>query len=131
MMTRRTNLTRIKKTQLNVPPPTRNYIDNVSMTYGDKTVAKQQLADSPEFSNEIVSQLPPVQGITEQAEFRRRMLPEDLAVFDATRKKQEPVTAGLPFGAGPGPTQQVQTTEQFIQDIIDITGDERLARLIR
>ena len=131
MMTRRTNLTRIKKTQLNVPPPTRNYIDNVSMTYGDKSVAKQQLADSPEFSNEIVSQLPPVQDITQQAEFRRRMLPEDLAVFDATRKKQEPVTAGLPFGAGPGPAERPQTTESFIQELIDITGDERLARLIR
>lgn len=131
MMTRRTNLTRVKKTQLNVQPPAKNYIDNVSMTYGDKTVAKQQLADSPEFSNEIVSQLPPVQDITQQAEFRRRMLPEDLAVFDATRKKQEPVTAGLPFGAGPGPAERPQTTESFIQELIDITGDERLARLIR
>ena len=124
-------MTRIKKTQLNVPPPAQNYIDNVSMTYGDKTVAKQQLADSPEFSNEIVSQLPPVQDITEQAEFRRRMLPEDLAVFDATRKKQEPVTAGLPFGAGPGPAEKPQTTESFIQELIDITGDERLTRLIK
>lgn len=123
-------MTRIKKTQLNVPPPTRNYIDNVSMTYGDKTKAKAELANTPEFKNEIVSNLPPVQEITETAEFRRKLTPEDLAVFDATRKPQEPVTTGLPFGAGPGPTQKPQTTEQFIQDVISITGDERLARLL-
>jgi hypothetical protein len=122
---------KVTKTQLNVQPPARNYVDNVSMTYGDKTKIKNELADTPEFKNEIVSQLPPVQDITAQAQFRNRMLPEDLAVFDATRKKQEPVTAGLPFGAGVGPAQPVQTAEQFIEEIIAITGDESLARLIR
>jgi len=123
---------KINKTTFNVQPPTRNYIDNVSMTYGDKTRIKNDLANTPEFTDEIVTQqVQPVQDITQQANFRKKLLPEDLAVFDKTRKINEPVTTGLPFGPGAGPSAPVQTTEQFIQDIIAITGDERLARLLR
>jgi len=59
----------------------------------------------------------------------RRRMPE-VDVFAQTQRPSEPVTSGLPFGAGPGAEEPLENTNDIIYEMYRLTGDSYLLNLI-
>ncbi len=110
---------------LNVPPPARNYQDNTQavrrmpgVAYGEqKELTEQQQA------------APLAKDTTPQAQPMRKRMPE-VDVFAQTQRPTEPVTSGLPFGAGPGAEEPLENTNDIIYEMYRLTGDSYLLNLI-
>ena len=110
---------------LNVPPPARNYQDNTQavrrmpdVAYGEQQALTQQQKAAP---------LP--KDTLPQAQPMRRRMPE-VDVFAQTQRPTEPVTSGLPFGAGPGAEEPLENTNDIIYEMYRLTGDSYLLNLI-
>ena len=110
---------------LNVPPPARNYQDNTQavrrmpgVAYGEQKELTEQQKAAP---------LP--KDTLPQAEPMRRRMPE-VDVFAQTQRPTEPVTSGLPFGAGPGAEEPLENTNDIIYEMYRLTGDSYLLNLI-
>ena len=114
---------------LNVPPPARNTQDNTQavrripgMTYGEQQELTQQQQAAP---------LP--KATTPQAQPVRptRPMPQ-LDVFAETQRPNEPVTSGLPFGPGVGPTEPIaDDPDMLLRAIYSVYPDPLLLRLLR
>ena len=114
-MTRAT--TSVKKTALNVPPASRNYVAQSDMAHGEK----EAMYKTPTFSNEIVTES---QGVTPIVDSQtQKQL--DLDVWASTNRKVEPVQTGM------ASVPPVDTTQELIYELYALTGDPALARLIR
>ena len=110
---------------LNVPPPARNYQDNTQavrrmpdVAYGEQQALTEQQKAAP---------LP--KDTFPQAQPMRRRMPE-VDVFAQTQRPTEPVTSGLPFGAGPGAEEPLENTNDIIYEMYRLTGDSYLLNLI-
>ena len=110
---------------LNVPPPARNYQDNTQavrrmpgVAYGEQKELTEQQQAAP---------LP--KDTMPQAQPMRRRMPE-VDVFAQTQRPTEPVTSGLPFGAGPGAEEPLENTNDIIYEMYRLTGDSYLLNLI-
>ena len=110
---------------LNVPPPARNYQDNTQavrrmpdVAYGEQQALTEQQKAAP---------LP--KDTMPQAQPMRRRMPE-VDVFAQTQRPTEPVTSGLPFGAGPGAEEPLENTNDIIYEKYRLTGDSYLLNLI-
>ena len=110
---------------LNVPPPARNYQDNTQtvrrmpdVAYGEQQALTEQQKAAP---------LP--KDTLPQAQPMRRRMPE-VDVFAQTQRPTEPVTSGLPFGAGPGAEEPLENTNDIIYEMYRLTGDSYLLNLI-
>ncbi len=110
---------------LNVPPPARNYQDNTQVVrrmpdvaYGEQQALTEQQKAAP---------LP--KDTLPQAQPMRRRMPE-VDVFAQTQRPTEPVTSGLPFGAGPGAEEPLENTNDIIYEMYRLTGDSYLLNLI-
>ena len=110
---------------LNVPPPARNYQDNTQavrrmpdVAYGEQQALTEQQKAAP---------LP--KDTMPQAQPMRRRMPE-VDVFAQTQRPTEPVTSGLPFGAGPGAEEPLENTNDIIYEMYRLTGDSYLLNLI-
>ena len=110
---------------LNVPPPARNTQDNTQavrrmpdVAYGEQQALTEQQKAAP---------LP--KDTLPQAEPMRRRMPE-VDVFAQTQRPTEPVTSGLPFGAGPGAEEPLENTNDIIYEMYRLTGDSYLLNLI-
>ncbi len=114
---------------LNVPPPARNTQDNTQavrripgMPYGEQQELTQQQQAAP---------LP--KATTPQAQPVRptRPMPQ-LDVFAETQRPNEPVTSGLPFGPGLGPTEPIaDDPDMLLRAIYSVYPDPLLLRLLR
>jgi len=114
---------------LNVPPPARNTQDNTQavrripgMPYGEQQELTQQQQAAP---------LP--KATTPQAQPVRptRPMPQ-LDVFAETQRPNEPVTSGLPFGPGVGPTEPIaDDPDMLLRAIYSVYPDPLLLRLLR
>ena len=112
---------------LNVPPPARNTQDNTQavrripdMPYGEQQALTQQQQAAP---------LP--KTTTPQAQPVRRPMPQ-MDIFAETQRPSEPVTAGLPFGPGVGPTEPVaDDPDMLLRAIYSVYPDPLLLRLLR
>jgi len=114
---------------LNVPPPARNTQDNTQavrripgMPYGEQQELTQQQQAAP---------LP--KATTPQAQPARptRPMPQ-LDVFAETQRPNEPVTSGLPFGPGVGPTEPIaDDPDMLLRAIYSVYPDPLLLRLLR
>ena len=112
---------------LNVPPPARNTQDNTQavrripdMPYGEQQALTQQQQAAP---------LP--KDTTPQAQpAMRRPIPQ-MDVFAQTQRPSEPVTSGLPFGPGVGPTEPVSDDpDMLLRAIYSVYPDPLLLRLL-
>jgi len=112
---------------LNVPPPARNTQDNTQavrripgMPYGEQQALTQQQQAAP---------LP--KDTTPQAQpAMRRPIPQ-MDVFAQTQRPSEPVTSGLPFGPGVGPTAPVSDDpDMLLRAIYSVYPDPLLLRLL-
>ena len=110
---------------LNVPPPARNTQDNTQavrrmpdVAYGEQQALTEQQKAAP---------LP--KDTLPQAQPMRRRMPE-VDVFAQTQRPTEPVTSGLPFGAGPGAEEPLENTNDIIYEMYRLTGDSYLLNLI-
>ena len=126
MATRSSSNKKVTKRNTNVPPPARNYSDNTQavkripgVTYGeqDALVEQQKIAGLPKTG-------------TPRVQAQSRPMP-NVDVFGGTEFTNEPVTSGLPFGAGAnGPvdsqTAGVKMVKEFIYESWLATGDDSL-----
>ena len=110
---------------LNVPPPARNYQDNTQavrrmpdVAYGEQQALTEQQKAAPL----------PIDTLPQAQPMRRRMAEVD--VFAQTQRPTEPVTSGLPFGAGPGAEEPLENTNDIIYEMYRLTGDSYLLNLI-
>ena len=110
---------------LNVPPPARNTQDNTQavrrmpdVAYGEQQALTEQQKAAP---------LP--KDTLPQAQPMRRRMPE-VDVFAQTQRPTEPVTSGLPFGAGPGAEEPLENTNDIIYEMYRLTGDSYLLCLL-
>tara|TARA_R110002020_G_scaffold296916_3_gene512707 strand:- start:290 stop:649 length:360 start_codon:yes stop_codon:yes gene_type:complete len=117
----RANSPSVKKTELNVPPAARNFVDNSRMPYGDKKQTLEFLDETPVFSNEIVTES---QGVTPLVDSQTSKN-LDLDIWASTNRKGEPVQRGMTS------VSPVDTTQELIYELYALTGDPALARLIR
>jgi len=125
MATRSSSNKGTDKRALNVPPPARNTQDTTQavrrmpgVAYGkQKALTEQQQA------------APLSKDTTPQAQPMRRRMPE-VDVFAQTQRPSEPVTSGLPFGAGPGAEEPLENTNDIIYEMYRLTGDSYLLNLI-
>ena len=112
---------------LNVPPPARNTQDNTQavkripgMPYGEQQELTQQQQAAP---------LP--KATTPQTQPVRRPMPQ-MDIFAETQRPSEPVTAGLPFGSGVGPTEPIaDDPDMLLRAIYSVYPDPLLLRLLR
>ena len=112
---------------LNVPPPARNTQDNTQavrripgMPYGEQQELTQQQQAAP---------LP--KATTPQAQPVRQPMPQ-MDIFAETQRPSEPVTSGLPFGPGVGPTESVaDDPNMLLRAIYSVYPDPLLLRLLR
>ena len=112
---------------LNVPPPARNTQDNTQavrripgMPYGEQQELTQQQQAAP---------LP--KATTPQTQPVRRPMPQ-MDIFAETQRPSEPVTSGLPFGPGVGPTEPVaDDPDMLLRAIYSVYPDPLLLRLLR
>ena len=110
---------------LNVPPPARNYQDNTQavrrmpgVAYGEQKQLTEQQQAAP-LPKDTMPQTQPM----------RRRMPE-VDVFAQTQRPTEPVTSGLPFGAGPSAEEPLENTNDIIYEMYRLTGDSYLLNLI-
>ena len=125
MATRSSSNKGTDKRALNVPPAARNYQDNTQavrrmpdVAYGEQQALTEQQKAAP---------LP--KDTMPQAQPMRRRMPE-VDVFAQTQRPTEPVTSGLPFGAGPGAEEPLENTNDIIYEMYRLTGDSYLLNLI-
>tara|TARA_B100000427_G_scaffold17966_1_gene13874 strand:- start:11457 stop:11840 length:384 start_codon:yes stop_codon:yes gene_type:complete len=125
MATRSSSNKGTDKRSLNVPPPARNTQDNTQavrrmpdVAYGEQQALTEQQKAAP---------LP--KDTLPQAQPMRRRMPE-VDVFAQTQRPSEPVTSGLPFGAGPGAEEPLENTNDIIYEMYRLTGDSYLLNLI-
>lgn len=112
---------------LNVPPPARNTQDNTQavrripgMGYGEQQALTQQQQAAP---------LP--KATTPQAQPAKRPMP-NVDVFGGTQRPTEPVTSGLPFGPGVGPSEPIaDDPDMLLRAIYSVYPDPLLLRLLR
>jgi len=117
----------ISKRNTNVPPAARNYSDNTQavrripgVDYGEQKelIEQQQAAPLPK-------------DTTPQAQPAMRRPMPNLDVFGGTQRINEPVTAGLDFGPGPGPAiPPEQNVNDLIYQMYAMTGDISLLQLV-
>jgi hypothetical protein len=111
----------------NVPPAARNYSDNTQavrripgVDYGEQKelIEQQQAAPLPKNG-------------TPQAQARPTRPMPNVDVFGGTQRINEPVTAGLDFGPGPGPAiPPEQNVNDLIYQMYAMTGDISLLQLV-
>tara|TARA_R100000008_G_scaffold565_1_gene511 strand:- start:8127 stop:8525 length:399 start_codon:yes stop_codon:yes gene_type:complete len=90
-------------------------------TYGKGEEIKKQV--------EITGGLPNVKDLPTPS--TKRPMPQ-VDVFAGTDRKSEPVTAGLPFGPGVGPTEPVaDDPDMLLRAIYSVYPDPLLLRLLR
>ena len=125
MATRSSSNRGVSGRNTNVPPPARNYQDNTQavrrmpdVAYGEQQALTEQQKAAP---------LP--KDTLPQAQPMRRRMPE-VDVFAQTQRPTEPVTSGLPFGAGPGAEEPLENTNDIIYEMYRLTGDSYLLNLI-
>ena len=114
---------------LNVPPPARNTQDNTQavrripgMPYGEQQALTQQQQAAP-LPKATTPQAQPVRP--------RRPMPQ-MDIFAETQRPSEPVTAGLPFGPGVGPTEPIaDDPDMLLRAIYSVYPDPLLLRLLR
>ena len=114
---------------LNVPPPARNTQDNTQavrripgMPYGEQQELTQQQQAAP-LPKDTTPQAQPVRPT--------RPMPQ-LDVFAETQRPNEPVTSGLPFGPGVGPTEPIaDDPDMLLRAIYSVYPDPLLLRLLR
>ncbi len=118
----------ISKRNTNVPPPARNTQDNTrglipGLTAGTTYGEGQQLKEQAK-----VTGMP--KDTTTQAQPRPSRPMPQMDVFAGTQRPNEPVTSGLPFGAGVSPVPQqeagVEEVKSFIYESWLATGDDSL-----
>ena len=117
----------ISKRNTNVPPAARNYSDNTQavrripgVDYGEQKelIEQQQAAPLPK-------------DTTPQAQPAMRRPMPNVDVFGGTQRINEPVTAGLDFGPGPGPAiPPEQNVNDLIYQMYAMTGDISLLQLV-
>ena len=113
---------------LNVPPPARNTQDNTQavrripgMPYGEQQELTQQQQAAP---------LPKATMPQAQQGVARPMPQMD--IFAETQRPSEPVTSGLPFGPGVGPTEPVaDDPDMLLRAIYSVYPDPLLLRLLK
>ena len=125
MATRSSSNRGVSGRNTNVPPAARNYQDNTQavrrmpdVAYGKQKALTEQQQAAP---------LP--KATTPQAQPMRRRMPE-VDIFAPTQRPSEPVTSGLPFGAGPGAEESLENTNDIIYEMYRLTGDSYLLNLI-
>ena len=125
MATRSSSNRGVSGRNTNVPPAARNYQDNTQavrrmpdVAYGEQKALTEQQQAAP---------LP--KATTPQAQPMRRRMPE-VDIFAPTQRPSEPVTSGLPFGAGPGAEESLENTNDIIYEMYRLTGDSYLLNLI-
>lgn len=83
-----------------------------SQNYGDRKAMQEQIAGAP------TARTPDVRGIPAgqvQAAAQKSVAQEDVVgLFEPTRRPEEPITAGIAMGAGPGP-EALGLQSQFAQ----------------
>ena len=114
----------------NVPPPARNTQDNTrglipgltaGTTYGEGKQLKEQAK---------VTGMP--KDTTTQAQPRPSRPMPQMDVFAGTQRPNEPVTAGLPFGPGPGAAAPVEDDpDMLLRAVYSVYPDPLLLRLLR
>ena len=125
MATRSSSNRGVSGRNTNVPPAARNYQDNTQavrrmpdVAYGEQQALTEQQKAAP---------LP--KDSLPQAQPMRRRMPE-VDVFAQTQRPTEPVTSGLPFGAGLGAEEPLENTNDIIYEMYRLTGDNYLLNLI-
>ena len=126
MATRSSSNKGTDKRALNVPPPARNTQDTTQavrripgMDYGEQKALTEQQQAAP---------LP--KATTPQAQPRPGTPQMD--VFAGTQRPNEPVTSGLPFGPGIGPTEPIaDDPDMLLRAIYSVYPDPLLLRLLR
>lgn len=114
---------------LNVPPPARNTQDNTQavrripgVAYGEQQALTEQQQAAP---------LPKATTPQAQSVAPRRPMPQ-MDIFAETQRPSEPVTAGLPFGPGVGPTEPIaDDPDMLLRAIYSVYPDPLLLRLLR
>ena len=113
---------------LNVPPPARNTQDNTQavrripgVAYGEQQALTEQQQAAP---------LP--KDTMPQAQPRPARPMPQMDIFAETQRPSEPVTAGLPFGPGVGPTEPIaDDPDMLLRAIYSVYPDPLLLRLLR
>jgi hypothetical protein len=83
-----------------------------SQNYGDRKAMQEQIAGAPTARAQDVRGLPAgqVQAAAQKAPAREDVV----GLFEPTRRPEEPITAGIAMGAGPGP-EALGLQSQFAQ----------------
>tara|TARA_R100001509_G_scaffold104045_1_gene61271 strand:+ start:189 stop:575 length:387 start_codon:yes stop_codon:yes gene_type:complete len=127
MATRSSSNRGVSGRNTNVPPAARNYQDNTQAVRRMPDVAygeQQELTEQQKAAPLPKDSLP-------QAQPMRRRMPE-VDVFAQTQRPTEPVTSGLPFGPGVGPTEPVaDDPDMLLRAIYSVYPDPLLLRLLR
>lgn len=113
---------------LNVPPPARNYQDNTQavrrmpgVAYGEQQALTEQQQAAPL----------PKDTLPQEQPRGSRPVPQ-VDVFAETQRPNEPVTSGLPFGPGVGPTEPIaDDPDMLLRAIYSVYPDPLLLRLLR
>ena len=104
------------KSELNVPPPARNFNDNTQavrripgVEYGEQKALTEQQQAAP---------LP--KSTTPQAKprFKPNIDLSQVDAFGGTERPNEPVTSGLPFGPGYSPEQDIVDDPNMILRVL-------------
>jgi len=122
---------------LNVPPPARNYQDNTQavrrmpgVAYGEQKELTEQQQAAPLPKDTTQPALKQKQIVRQQPRPAKPMPQMD--IFAATQRPSEPVTSGLPFGPGVGPTEPVaDDPDMLLRAIYSVYPDPLLLRLLR
>ena len=127
MATRSSSNKGVSGRNTNVPPAARNYQDNTQavrrmpdVAYGEQQALTEQQKAAP-LPKDTLPQAQPV----------RRPMPQ-MDIFAETQRPNEPVTSGLPFGPGVGPTEPIaDDPDMLLRAIYSVYPDPLLLRLLR
>jgi hypothetical protein len=74
---------------------------------------------------------PPLGGGAAQvlAQAQSQLPPRGLGLAEPSVRPGEPITAGAPIGAGPGPVRQPNKTARYLQHLAALTDDPYLNRM--